>query len=139
VPGTERPIVKKPDTKIGAYEFIAGTDEQMADVEQAIKRNSAESWLRYQRLVDNGVANEVARLVLPQNTMTQFYATANPRNVMLFLTLRNELQALYEIRDVAAQIEEEFARAMPITYEAYLSEREKQQVLKRIFAKYTID
>jgi len=137
VPDDYRPIIQGGD-KIGAYKFIAGTPEQQADMQQSIKRNSAESWMRYERMVQNGYANEVARLVLPVNLMTQFYATANPRNVMLFLTLRNELQALHEIREVAALIEEQFALAMPITYEAYLTEREKQNVLKKIFDKYTI-
>jgi thymidylate synthase ThyX len=70
-------------------------------------------------MLKNGVAKEVARNVLPVGTMTQFYATANPRNVMQFLLLRNDANALKEIRDVAVRIEEEFAKAMPLTYEAF--------------------
>ena len=57
--------------------------------------------------------------MLPVGTMTQFYATANPRNVMQFLQLRNDPAALKEIRDVAVEIEAAFAEAMPLTYAAY--------------------
>lgn len=139
IPSSERPIVQDPETKIGSYRFIAGSQFQEEETQIQLKESSEDSWNRYMKLKNIGVANEVARMVLPVNTMTQFYATANPRNVLLFLTLRNELQALHEIRDVAAQIEEQFALAMPITYEAYINEREKQQVLKKIFEKYTVE
>jgi thymidylate synthase ThyX len=42
---------------------------------------------------------------------------------MQFLTLRNDKHALYEIRAVAKDIEEHFASAMPLTYAAYLKEK----------------
>ena len=137
IPGDDRPIIQ--DGKIGGYTFLAGTEQQVARAQAVIAEASRTAYEEYQYIKNLGAANEVARMVLPVNTMTQFYATANPRNVMLFLTLRNELQALYEIRDVAEQIEEEFAKAMPITYDAYIREREKQEVLKKIFSKYTIE
>jgi thymidylate synthase ThyX len=38
---------------------------------------------------------------------------------MQFLQLRNDDNALKEIRDVAIAIEAEFARVMPLTYRAY--------------------
>jgi thymidylate synthase ThyX len=52
--------------------------------------------------------------------MTQFYATCNPRNLMQFLNLRNDAQALAEIRDVAVQMEHHLATTMPLTYNAYM-------------------
>jgi thymidylate synthase (FAD) len=69
----------------------------------------------------------VARNVLPVGIMTQFYATANPRNIMQFLTLRNDSHALYEIRAVARDIENQFAQAMPITYAAYKALRDEER------------
>jgi thymidylate synthase ThyX len=56
--------------------------------------------------------------------MTQFYATSNPRNLMQFLTLRNDKHALAEIRDVAVQMEDIFAEKMPMTASAYRKYRE---------------
>lgn len=105
--------------KIGNYSFEAGTPFQIEVVNHNIQKAYFASWDAYQNMIKQGVAKEVARDVLPLGTMTQFYATANPRNVMQFLDLRNEPQALHEIREVAVQIEEAFAKAMPITYDAY--------------------
>lgn len=113
----ERPIAQK--GRIGAYEFDPGTDEQYGHIFASTTIAYSEAWKAYQDMLNNGVAREVARNVLPVGTMTQFYATANPRNIMQFLLLRNDPNALYEIREVAKVIEHEFAQAMPLTYKAY--------------------
>lgn len=105
--------------RIGHYTFAEGTDAQKALVQKETKKSHKQSWESYQKMLEAKVAKEVARNVLPVATMTQFYATANPRNVMQFLSLRNDGPALEEIRDVAIRIEEEFANAMPLTYAAY--------------------
>lgn len=116
LPSTARPVVQK--GKIGNYTFEM--DKPLMDTVRAVHKNSfREAWTSYQFLLANDVAKEVARNVLPVAIMTQFYATANPRNVMQFLDLRNDGPALYEIRQVAIQMEEAFAKAMPMTYNAY--------------------
>ena len=66
-----------------------------------------------------GVANEVARNVLPVGLFTAFYATCNPRNLMQFLDLRTAPNALAEIRAVARQMEVHLKNNMPITYDAW--------------------
>lgn len=114
---SDRPVVQK--GKVGAYRFDGGTDEQYGRVFASTTLAYSNAWHAYQDMLNNGVAREVARNVLPVGTMTQFYATANPRNVMQFLLLRNDDNALYEIRAVAEQIEAEFAKKMPYTYEAF--------------------
>lgn len=114
---SDRPLVQV--GKIGHYTFAPGTIEQYSLVEEQTEKAYAASWSAYQQMLEAKVAKEVARNVLPVSTMTQFYATANPRNVMQFLSLRNDGPALKEIRDVAIRIEEEFANAMPLTYAAY--------------------
>jgi thymidylate synthase (FAD) len=116
------PSEKRPLTQVGRpgqYTFTAGTVEQNLLLEELITESTVVAWSNYQRLKAAGIANEIARDVLPLNLMTRFYATANPRNVMQFLQLRNDPAALYEIRDVAVQIERLFAEAMPLTYAAY--------------------
>lgn len=113
----DRPVVQK--GKVGAYRFDGGTPEQYGNVYAASTLAYQHSWNAYQQMLGQGVAREVARNVLPVGIMTQFYATANPRNVMQFLLLRNDQNALAEIRDVAVQIEEQFAKAMPYTYAAF--------------------
>lgn len=113
----DRPLVQV--GRVGNYSFVPG-DENMNRVKRwATGRAYKLSWRMYKVMLRVGIAKEVARNVLPVGTMTQFYATANPRNVMQFLSLRNDGPALKEIRDVAVEIEKAFAEAMPLTYAAY--------------------
>lgn len=117
LPNDKRPLIQK--GKVGSYTFEPGTPEQYELMASSQDESFVVAWSNYQRQLDGGIAKEVSRNVLPLATMTQFYATANPLNVMRFLTLRNDKHALYEIRAVAQTIEEEFASAMPLTYAAY--------------------
>jgi thymidylate synthase (FAD) len=114
---SDRPVTQK--GKVGAYRFEGGTDEQYGGVFASTTLAYSSAWSAYQSMLNNGVAREVARNVLPVGIMTQFYATANPRNIMQFLLLRNDDNALFEIREVAKVIEEQFAAKMPYTYEAF--------------------
>lgn len=120
----DRPLVQT--GKVGAYTFEAGSESQYAHLQGQTKDAYYEAWTAYQTMLKFGIAKEVARNVLPVGIMTQFYATANPRNVMQFLSLRNDTHALKEIRDVAVRIEEEFAKAMPLTYNAYRTVRDEE-------------
>lgn len=113
----DRPL--KQVGRIGHYSFVAGDEWQNRVKNYATKKAYGLSWRMYKMMLRVGIAKEVARNVLPVGTMTQFYATANPRNVMQFLQLRNDPAALKEIRDVAVEIEAAFAEAMPLTYAAY--------------------
>lgn len=113
----DRPVVQK--GKVGAYSFDTGSDEQYGIAYAATTLAYGSSWAAYQKMLSLGIAREVARNVLPVGTMTQFYATCNPRNLMQFLALRDDEHALYEIRDVARQMKEIFAAKMPFTYQAF--------------------
>lgn len=116
VPGVKRPMVQK--GKAGQYHFEEDPNIQFY-AERAVERASRNAWDAYQELMKAGAAKEVARMVLPTNLMTQFYATVNPRNLMHFLGLRTSPQALYEIREVAEDMERVLAEQMPMTYDAW--------------------
>jgi thymidylate synthase (FAD) len=137
LPPFERPLGQK--GKVGAYTFEAGTSEQYALMMQSQLRVFNVAWEEYKRQLDFGIAKEVARNVLPLSLYTQFYATANPRNIMQFLILRNDSNALFEIRDVAVAIEEAFAKTMPLTYNAYRAERDLWDKIKRLLEIANID
>ena len=121
VPSTERPLVQA--GKAGEYFFVEGSNDQYAYSTQAMKRICKSAYRAYEDIQQEGVAKEVARMLLPVNVYTKFYMTMNARNVMHFLDLRTSPQALYEIRLVAEQMEKHLAERMPITYAAYRSER----------------
>lgn len=120
IPADSRPL--KQVGKAGAYEYVEGSKSQKMHVESSIKAASIYSYGRYKAMLDNGVAREVARMVLPVNIYTSFYATVNARNLMKFLSLRTKNEdATYpsypqqEIEMVAEQMENLWTLKMPIT------------------------
>lgn len=58
----------------------------------------------YNEMLENGVAREMARGILPQNLMTEFWMTGNLRNWIHFLGLRVDNHAQQEVQDVAKPI-----------------------------------
>jgi thymidylate synthase (FAD) len=112
--------------KPGHYSFEEGTISQQFLVRQSIADGVRYSWELYSRMLDAGVAKEVARMVLPLNIYSSFYATCNARSLMHFLSLRTECEtATYvshpqkEIQMVADKMEELFEEQMPLTYRAW--------------------
>lgn len=118
IPNDERPLVQS--GKVGGYRFLAGTVFQHRIKRYAMEKAYGMSYRMYLVMKKVGIANEVARGVLPVGIYTSFYVTMNPRNIMQFLQLRNDSNAQQEIREVAAAMEEHFAKAMPLTYKAYV-------------------
>ena len=105
--------------KPGAYEF-----EQMSNYQfskDRIKLSYIQSFSTYHKLLEEGVAKEVARLVLPVGTYTEFYATTNARALMNFIKLRGDETAQWEIRQYANALELFFQQAMPITYDHFVN------------------
>ncbi|HYY65118.1 MAG TPA: FAD-dependent thymidylate synthase, partial [Gaiellaceae bacterium] len=76
----------------------------------------------YNRLVEQGVARELARLVMPMGAYTEFYWTVNARSLMNFVSLRAAETAQREIRRYAEACERFFAEKMPITYSAFVEQ-----------------
>jgi thymidylate synthase (FAD) len=74
----------------------------------------------YKDLLGQGVARELARMVLPVNSYTEFYWTINARSLMNFLSLRADVHAQWEIQQYAEAISESFKAKMPWTYDAFL-------------------
>jgi thymidylate synthase (FAD) len=126
VPGPERNLVQQ--GKPGAYEFVAGTPEQYAVVDAAVRASCTQAYAAYQEMLAAGVAREVARIVLPVTIYSSAYVTMNARALMNFLSLRTKREGSHfpsfpqrEIEMVAEKYETEFERLMPITYAAFQS------------------
>lgn len=87
---------------------------------RAIYESSIEaSYAAYHKLIDAGVAREMARGVLPVCQYTQFYWSVNARSLLNFLQLRTDKHAQKEIRDYADVIAEIFKEKMPWSWEAF--------------------
>lgn len=78
-----------------------------------------EIWDLYNKLVDNGVAKEVARSILPVNMMKDIMVTGNLRNWLHFLHLRMDGHAQKEIRDLANGVYELIKIRAPKVIEAW--------------------
>ena len=112
--------------KTGAYEFIPGTDEQFQITVDAMKDAYNVAYDSYKKMLDAGIAREVARAVLPVATYSSMYVTMNARALMNFLSLRTSREGSHfpsypqrEIEMVAEKMEAEFAKLMPLTYQAF--------------------
>jgi thymidylate synthase (FAD) len=124
VPAADRNLVQV--GKPGAYDFLPGTPEQNAIVEQQTRDVSLRAYSAYKRMLDAGVAREVARIVLPLNIYSSMYVTMNARALMNFLSLRTRRDGTHfpsfpqrEIEMCAEKMEAHFARLMPLTYAAF--------------------
>jgi len=75
----------------------------------------------YKGLVEQGVARELARAVMPVGAYTEFYWTVNARALMNFVSLRAAETAQREIRRYADAVEQLFAEKMPVTHGAFVA------------------
>jgi thymidylate synthase (FAD) len=78
----------------------------------------------YRKLLDKGVAREIARMHLPLNTYTYFYWKIDLHNLFHYLKLRCDSHAQYEIREyancIASIVKELFPEAFQAWYDYVL-------------------
>lgn len=124
IPGPERALqqIGKP----GAYHYVAGTESQYESTREVHENTARVAYAGYERLIDEGVAKEVARMSLPLNIFSTMYVTLNARSMMSFLSLRTKREdstfpsyPQREIEMVAEQMEAVFAELMPITHATF--------------------
>ena len=121
VPGKDRPLIN-----IGSSakpEMAPGTEEQWEITVNLLSEGYEDAWKRYEHMLSIGIANEVARAVLPVGIYSQMYVTMNLRSAFNFLSLRtHDKEAAHvsrpqrEIEDVAREIEKHVAQLFPISY-----------------------
>jgi thymidylate synthase (FAD) len=105
--------------KPGAYSFEP-VDDRLAEAAREAQREAyAHAYRTYETLLEQGVAKEIARNVLPVGIYTMFYWTVNARSLMNFISLRNAETAQREIRRYAEAVEALFSERMPVTHAAF--------------------
>ncbi|GGO93514.1 FAD-dependent thymidylate synthase [Wenjunlia tyrosinilytica] len=124
IPGPDRKLVQQ--GRPGKYEFVEGTPEQAKVTAEAMEASYRQSYAAYQEMLAAGVAREVARAVLPVGLFSSMYATCNARSLMNFLSLRTKHPDATvpsfpqrEIEMVGERMEEEWAKLMPLTHQAF--------------------
>lgn len=73
----------------------------------------------YNRMLERGVSKEQARMVLPQNLYTIFYAKVDLHNLLHFIGLRSDSHAQWEIQQYSNAMLEMIRARVPWTVEAW--------------------
>ena len=129
IPEQTRIQAQSSDNKQGSAGQLAEQELEMAL--NTIQRVSAESYLDYLSLINDpngrdynlcerqGLARELARMVLPVNNYTELYWKIDLKNLFHYLNLRIDSHAQYEIQQLALPIAEHVKRICPIAWEAF--------------------
>lgn len=88
----------------------------------ASKEHVKNSLQWYRSAIDSGVCAEQARMILPQNTMTEWRWSGTLGAFLDMLVLRLDPHTQKETRDVAEKIAVIVKELFPVSYAAYLGE-----------------
>lgn len=93
------------------------SDGEFFSEEYFLNINSAysHSYAVYRKLLADGVAKELARIVLPVGMYSSMWATCNLRSLMHFLELRLDSAAQFEIREYAKGMLKLAEQHFPVT------------------------
>ena len=123
-------------------------NEESSVYRDIIKNSSDENFKNYFELLNinnqgevinqkkKGIARELARMVLPLNSYTQWYWKIDLHNLMHFLSLRFDKHAQYEIRVYADIMLEIMKKWVPMTYDAFIKNKMDSLTLSSDAIKY---
>ena len=86
---------------------------------EIIRSHCEDSVELFYELIREGVAKEQARMILPQNLYTTYYATANLSNIIKFIDLRMHEGAQWEIQQLAKGMLEIIEEIWPVSAKSY--------------------
>ena len=90
-------------------EVVDLTDELQSNVDTALSFCK----IVYDKLIDNGIAKECARMILPLTTSTTLYLNGTVRSFIHYLQLRTKQDTQKEHRDIALEIQNIFKQQFP--------------------------
>lgn len=116
-PPKDRPLINAGSKAHPKFDTLPTLDEH-EEVEVLLRDAYVEAYTSYKELLEHGVAEEIARAVLPSGTMTRFYATANLRNWYQFCRERLAENAQWEIKQLAKELDKMLTELFPISWTA---------------------
>jgi len=93
--------------------------EWHAQLTEDLVKHCDASYDLYQSMLDRGVAREMARMVLPVNIYTEIYACWDMKNLLHFITLRDDGHAQSEIQEYGKAIKAICRKLFPGVIKAY--------------------
>ncbi len=91
----------------------------------------------YNRLLNAGVAKEVARMILPLATQTTLYMTGSIRSWIHYLNLRTKEDVQLEHRQIAESIAGIFDQQFPIISAALVLQKTEQETKDKLYKLFT--
>lgn len=117
----ERDYVRTQKGKPGAYTFEREKDDEVAQrARDSIYESQRRAHSEYLTMLEDGIAKEIARTVLPVGTYSRMKHTTNLRAAMHFISLRNSENAQREIRDYAVEMERIITNICPVAMRAFV-------------------
>jgi thymidylate synthase (FAD) len=129
LPAAEQLAVQSSGNRQGRGAVLEGAEAESAL--RTLARNAEGAYERYLGLLNldeagepldpdrPGLARELARMVLPLNTYTEWYWKTDLHNLLHFISLRSDPHAQYEIRAYAEVLLDVVRRWVPLTHAAF--------------------
>lgn len=124
LPGEERPLINVGTSS--KPQMAPGTQEQYDELCSDAMDVYELAWAKYHKMLNDGIANELARIVLPVGIFSQMYVTMNLRGLFNFLSLRTQEEGAvhisrpqYEIEQVAREMEIRASKLFPAAFAAF--------------------
>ena len=89
---------------------------------RSLQARCEEAFKTYHDLLDSGWPRELARIVLPLNTYTHFFAKVDLLNLLKFIVLREHEHAQYEIQVYAEAMKDLISYHVPVTMQVFNKE-----------------
>ena len=113
----EIPKLRRQDLK-NRQNSINDLDEKVLKVLQAeINSHFKKTNGLYKKLLENGVAKECGRMVLPMSSPTKMYMNGSLRSWIHYIKVRTDPSTQLEHREIALQIKEIIKKELPIIYD----------------------
>jgi thymidylate synthase (FAD) len=96
------------------------SDQHIAFLSNPVQRASATALMVYDMLLEQGVCAEQARMVLPQNTMTEWIWSGTLFAFAKMCKLRLDAHTQRETQEIAMMIDKEAAKLYPVSWKALM-------------------
>jgi thymidylate synthase (FAD) len=107
------------DNKQGSVVDEEWCDNTHAVYSDCFRAQCDQAYKRYQAMIKEGIAREMARMVLPQNIYTEIYSCWDLRNLLNFIALRDDSHAQAEIQEYSKAIKTMLEKLFPWTMACY--------------------
>jgi thymidylate synthase (FAD) len=118
VPSLDTLCAQSKSNKQGRGEVLPR--EIALQAQESIRSQQASAYASYRSLLDQGLAREIARLVLPLSLYTEWYWQIDLHNLFHFLELRLDPHAQWETQQYARAIADITQKVAPAAFAAFL-------------------